>query len=231
MFKNIRVLDVMLGALIGVLLGSPALYWVVNAPVSVDSAGTVAVPVVYNPQPPVTVSVTVSVGTDVAISTDSAQPVKLVVKHASRAEDVFNKVSIGYGVDNQELLALSTTLYCEAVGEPWLGLASVADTIRNRVNSDMFPNTYYGVTTQHKQFSCVRDTSNLTNNVKIRDLSEEIKFRKIINLAARTITGDLPKITSDALFYHTVSVKPYWCGRYHKLGVIGHHVFYTATKL
>jgi len=231
MFKNVRVLDVMLGALIGVLLGSPLLYWAVTAPVSIDTAVGTAVSAGYTPQPPLTVSVTVSADTDVVVSTNNAQPVKLIVKHSSRAEDVFNKTSLGYDVDNQELLALSTTLYCEAVGESWLGLASVADTIRNRVNSDMFPNTYYGVATQHKQFSCVRDTNTLTNNVKIRDLSEEIKFRKIIGLAARTINGDLPKITSDALFYHTVRVRPYWRTGYHRLGVIGHHVFYTTTKL
>ena len=233
MSKNEKSLygAVILGALIGVSLGIPMCYWIFSGvPLNTVAAPVTAATTMDSTVKPVTVvEIVVNTNNDLTVTTSG--PAKLVVRHPSRAADVFSAVSMQYPVDQRELLALSTTLYCEAVGEPWIGLASVADTIRNRVRSSMFPATYYGVTTQHKQFSCVRDALVLTNNVKIRDDAEELKFRKIINLAARTITGDLPRITSDALFYHTVSVNPYWNKRYHRLGVIGHHVFYTTNRL
>lgn len=152
----------------------------------------------------------------------------VVAKDHSMVGAIFYQESSKYAVDETELLALSSTLYCEARGEPWIGMASVADTIRNRVKSKMFPNTYLGVTTQHKQFSCVRNHSNLLANVHIRDTAEKVRFRKIIHLAARAINGDLPRVTSNALFYHTTTVYPYWRVKYDRLGVVGHHVFYTT---
>jgi len=130
-----------------------------------------------------------------------------------------------------ELAALSTTLYCEAGGEKLQGIYMVADTIRNRVHSKMFPNTYYGVTTQRKQFSCVRDTINMFRNVLIRNTIDERVYKTMMRVAYDTIKGKLPKMTSNALFYHTNRVNPYWAKRYTLLGVVGHHQFYTTKKL
>jgi len=134
-------------------------------------------------------------------------------------------------IDRTELLALSAVIYCEARGEPWVGIASVADTIRNRKQSDMFPNTYSAVVTQHAQFSCISDPQNLYNDISIVSTGEARKFSKIINLANRTITGDLAKMTTNALFYHTAAVHPSWAKHYSRLGVIGNHIFYTTTRL
>jgi len=134
-------------------------------------------------------------------------------------------------IDRSELLALSVVLYCEARGEPWVGIASVADTVRNRKRSNMFPNTYRAVITQHAQFSCISDPQNLYNDIEISSNGEARKFSKIIYLAKRTITGDLAKMTTNALFYHTAAVHPNWAKHYSKLGVIGNHIFYTTARL
>ena len=131
----------------------------------------------------------------------------------------------------REVLALASTLYCEARGEPWLGVEYVADTIRNRVNSNMFPNTYYDVVTQHKQFSCVNNKVDLAGNVEIHNDEEANKYREIIMLANRVIDNRLPRMTYNALFYHTKKVNPLWSNAYESLGSVGHHMFYTTAKL
>jgi len=153
-------------------------------------------------------------------------------RSGKQAKVIFDREYGKYSnIDRTELLALSAVIYCEARGEPWVGIASVADTIRNRKQSTMFPNTYRAVVTQHAQFSCISDPQNLYNDISIVSNGEAKKFSKIINLANRTITGDLAKMTTNALFYHTTAVHPSWAKHYSKLGAIGNHIFYTTTRL
>jgi len=156
----------------------------------------------------------------------------IIRKPTTEPEVIFHSMARIYSdVDRADLLALSVALYTEARGEPWVGIAAVSDVIRNRVHSSMFPNTYYNVATQPRQFSGVINRNNLLRNITIANHSERNKFIKIIGLAYRTIDGDLKHMTSNALFYHASNVKPFWASHYHKLGDIGHHVFYTTTKL
>ena len=61
------------------------------------------------------------------------------------------KESPMYSVDDIELLALVTL--AEAEGESEEGKRLVIDTILNRVDSDIFPNTIYDVVYQSGQFS------------------------------------------------------------------------------
>jgi len=150
----------------------------------------------------------------------------------NQAKVIFDREYGKYSnIDRAELLALSVVIYCEARGEPWVGIASVADTIRNRKHSSMFPNTYRAVVTQHAQFSCISNPQNLYSDISIVSNGEAEKFSKIINLAKRTITGDLAKMTTNALFYHTAAVHPNWAKHYARLGVIGNHIFYTTERL
>jgi len=133
--------------------------------------------------------------------------------------------------NNVELTALAVTLYCEARGESQYGIAAVADTIRNRVKSPLFPNTYYDVVTQRKQFSCIHDINNIMNNAHINNAIDKRNFSIALKVAKRTIDGNMNKMTYNALFYHTKNIHPFWANKYNKLGVIGHHIFYTTTKL
>jgi len=143
----------------------------------------------------------------------------------------YDTVSDYYDVPPSELLALTVVIYGEARGESWYGIAAVSDVVRNRVKSKMFPNNYYDVVTQHRQFSCIHNTDDLLKNVVINDDEERHKFIKIIGLAYRTIKDDMKPMTSNALFYHTNKVSPDWSHDYHRLGKIGHHIFYTTAKL
>jgi len=160
------------------------------------------------------------------------QPLVADVVKLSAADSVFLSVKNEERVvDDLEWKSLAVTLYCEARGESNYGIAAVADTIRNRVNSNMFPNTYYGVVTQRKQFSCIHDTKNITSNVVMTNSIDVRDFRKMLKISYRVLTGEMPRMTYNALFYHTVRIRPYWSKKYHKLGVVGHHIFYTTTKL
>ena len=150
----------------------------------------------------------------------------------TKPETIFEYEYAKYSdVDKEDIAALAVALYCEARGESWYGIAAVADTIRNRKNSDMFPNTYRDVVTQYKQFSCIEDKDNLFANVRIRSTVELDMFKKLIKLAHRTATDSLGKMTYNALFYHTTEINPYWAKGYNRLEVVGNHIFYTTTKL
>ena len=134
-------------------------------------------------------------------------------------------------VNLSELLSLTIAIYGESAGESELGRAAVADVIRNRVNSPLFPNTYYEVVTQYRQFSCITNPEDLLSNINVNNNMDYHGLIEGMALAYRTITGKLNRITYNALFYHTKEVNPYWARAYDKLGTIGNHIFYTSTRL
>jgi len=159
--------------------------------------------------------------------------INVASKPMTEPEIIFHNMSKIYSDTNKsDLLALSVALYTEARGESWNGISAVSNVIRNRVQSSMFPNTYYKVVTQPGQFSGIVDNNNnLLRNINVDSHNDRNKFIKIIVMAYRTIDGQLKEDTSHALFYHASNVKPFWASHYHKLGDIGHHVFYTTAKL
>lgn len=88
------------------------------------------------------------------------------------------KESPMYSVDDIELLALVTI--AEAEGESEEGKRLVIDTILNRVDSDIFPNTIYDVVYQSGQFSSMWNgrSSRVCVTEEVRELvREEIMIR------------------------------------------------------
>ena len=188
--------------------------------------------------PDVSVSVT-STDTDTVVTTKTVvttTTTRVVVSHktpqVSPAKAIFDKEYPKYkDVPYRELLALTVALYGEARGESWMGIAAVADTIRNRVSSKLFPDSYLGVVTQRSQFSCITNKNDLFDNARLSGQPDRVKFKKLMNTAHRTINGEMPRMTTNALFYHTKTVHPFWSKHYSRLGSIGDHIFYTTTRL
>jgi spore germination cell wall hydrolase CwlJ-like protein len=147
----------------------------------------------------------------------------------SAGEQIFNNEYSKYlDVNMRELAALTVTLYGEARGESSYGVAAVADTIRNRMRSRLFPNTYYGVVTQPYQFSCIHNRTDLFANIKVLNNIDKRDLIRLVSVAHRTINGSMKKMTYNALFYHATNIHPKWADDYNELGKVGHHVFYTT---
>lgn len=59
--------------------------------------------------------------------------------------------------ENYDLYLLAKCIHAEARGEPYIGKVAVGAVILNRVASDLFPNTVYGVIYQPWAFTCTED--------------------------------------------------------------------------
>ncbi|MCU6707165.1 spore cortex-lytic enzyme [Paenibacillus sp. J5C_2022] len=74
------------------------------------------------------------------------------------------------GLTSNDIQIMANAVYGEARGEPYEGQVAVAAVILNRVKSQSFPNTVYGVIFQPRAFTAVADGQiYLTPNEKARD--------------------------------------------------------------
>jgi len=136
----------------------------------------------------------------------------------------------------QELLA--AVIIGEAWGEKRKGWESLYEVIWQRVSdeSKQWPNTYKGVITQHKQFSCLNNHTTESQRIryineikyskdkqKRADFYEILGIVKLIPLTVHTCHGEkLIRNRADHYFAHK-KVKPYWSNGKGK--VIGNHTF------
>lgn len=78
------------------------------------------------------------------------------------------------GLSENDLKIMANAVYGEARGEPYEGQVAVAAVILNRVRSESFPNTVYGVIFQPRAFTAVADGQiYLTPNQRARDAVED----------------------------------------------------------
>ncbi|GKU78690.1 spore cortex-lytic enzyme [Paenibacillus sp. L3-i20] len=78
------------------------------------------------------------------------------------------------GLTENDLQIMANAVYGEARGEPYEGQVAVAAVILNRVRSQSFPNTVYGVIFQPRAFTAVADGQiYLTPNAKAREAVED----------------------------------------------------------
>ena len=89
-----------------------------------------------------------------------------------------NKTSIAksnrLGLTDNDLKIMANAVYGEARGEPYEGQVAVAAVILNRLKSQSFPNTIYGVIFQPLAFTAVADGQIwLTPNEKAREAVED----------------------------------------------------------
>lgn len=128
------------------------------------------------------------------------------------------------------LMCLAMNIYHEARGEPLVGRIAVAQVVVNRANSVQFPNTICEVVKQGKyynnhpikhkcQFSWWCDG-------KSDKVTDQQEWEKAVNLAQKVLLEDIPDVTENALYYHTIDVSPYWASHYQKITTIENHIFY-----
>lgn len=101
-------------------------------------------------------------------------------------------------LSNVELEYFAKTVYGEARGENRDSKIAVAWVIRNRVESNRFPNTYKEVVTQKKQFSCWEDHNyNAIENPKGK-VWEDTK-----EVAKGVISGEIKNPVPKILHYYS----------------------------
>lgn len=126
----------------------------------------------------------------------------------------------------KEKACIVEALWHEARGESINGITAVLTVIKNRVYSDLYPNTYCKVIYQDRQFSY---THQVRYKKPIVKPSERAIMQTIEALADAILKGQLDGvIPDDVLWYHTVKVKPSWNKRMQTHIVIGKHRFLKA---
>lgn len=132
---------------------------------------------------------------------------------------------------SNDRISLACNIYFESRSEPIIGQWAVAMVTRNRVNSNLFPNTYSEVVWDIRR--------NFKTHRKVPQFSWVLdgKSDKIRNKNAWSIAWDIsgvvidqtlmvPDFTDGALWYYANYVKPKWHDKYSRVISIGKHIFY-----
>jgi spore germination cell wall hydrolase CwlJ-like protein len=115
---------------------------------------------------------------------------------------------------------MAVAIYFEARGEPIDGQMLVAETIINRVADERWPDTACEVIKQPHQFSFYSDgRSNRPRNIEA--------YTTAVLVAQEALDGD--HLWSNALYYHTTSVRPVWRHDLDVIGQVGDHIFYAHS--
>lgn len=132
-------------------------------------------------------------------------------------------------INEREKVCIVEALWHEARGESEQGIRAVLTVIQNRVYDARYPSSYCRVINQRKQFSYILQHrakgKPTTPNPKAVEIS---KIKLIDSLATDALQGKLePIVPQNALWYHTIQVRPEWSKKMRRVKVVGNHVFYT----
>ena len=127
-----------------------------------------------------------------------------------------------------ELRCLAENIYFEARGEPLNGQYAVAEVTINRVRSPHFPKTICGVVHDTRW-----DPARRRFVAHFSWTQEEPRtdpwgphWQQALAVATAGVNDTHTPIVPDALYYHAISVQPYWARPRRSVATIGHHVFY-----
>ena len=116
------------------------------------------------------------------------------------------------------ITCLALNLYHEGRDQTVDQQAWIAYVTLNRVDDPRWPDTVCEVVHQPAQFSWYWDDRS--------DFPYEAEAFEIALALSRSILTTEYRAT-DALYYHTLAVTPYWSTRVTPLGCYGSHVFYS----
>lgn len=128
------------------------------------------------------------------------------------------------------MLCLALNIYHEARGEPLVGQHAVAQVTMNRAERD--PNKLCDVVFEPKQFSWTNKllpAKGQARTAVVRRLTpkEGDAWNIARAIAFQTAMGNVQDFTKGAMYYHAVSVSPFWNKTYKLVAVIGQHRFYS----
>lgn len=123
-----------------------------------------------------------------------------------------------------EIFCLAKNIYFESRDQPWVGQIAVAQVTLNRVKDGRFPNTICKVVKQRKNRTCQFSwyCDGLSDTPKDRK-----RYREAVSTAIYAYKGEIPDITEGSLWYHALTVTPWWAKAYKRTININDHIFYT----
>jgi N-acetylmuramoyl-L-alanine amidase len=131
---------------------------------------------------------------------------------------------------NVEALALN--IYHEARGESDAGKIAVALATRNRVEDKRWPDNYFEVIWQKKQFSWTIPYEKYPlegrQEIAIEKIKDEKAFKKCLEIAAWVARGGGEDFTKGANHYNTKGVDPSWDDDMELTLVVGEHEFFKG---
>ncbi len=129
----------------------------------------------------------------------------------------------------RELECLAQAIYFEARGESTAGRYAVAETILNRVASELYPRTVCEVIAQGvERLNQCQFSYNCDGKAEI--IREKDTYHEIKILAREIYRGKQLTLTNGATHFHTVDVRPSWASELHRTANIGRHVFYREVR-
>ena len=134
-----------------------------------------------------------------------------------------DRYSAGAPLDEQAN-CIAVAVYHEARGETLEGQLAVAKVIMNRAASGRYPGSWCEVVKQPWQFSFVNPR---TGDMPGVDAASDA-WRKALGITRLAISGAVPTLSSDVLWYHADYVAPSWGRRLTRVDKIGAHIFYRA---
>ena len=128
-----------------------------------------------------------------------------------------------------EILLLAFTLFGEGSGERVAGKIGVGSVIRNRVNHEIFPNTYIDVLLQDKQFSCWNGNEvfkHVGRSVGILYKKYDKRaFKHCLWISGEIYNNRLKDNTNGALWYVREDIVRSWMSDLTILITMGKHKF------
>lgn len=122
---------------------------------------------------------------------------------------------------------IAEAVYFEARGESVSGMLAVVEVILNRVAHSKFPSTACAVVAQGEYWRGVpvRNRCHFSYycDGKPETIEESAAYRKV---RSAVFLGLISYIPSEALYYHTTKVRPYWASKFKRLYQKGNHIFY-----
>lgn len=129
-----------------------------------------------------------------------------------------------FDVEPIQLDCLTQALYHEARGESYTGQLFVGFVIKNRVESDKFPDSFCQVIEQPWQFSFVHENPN-------REFLSEKESADWVKGVANIIMISQNPLPDDVLYYHADHVTPDWnYDLLEEYQSVGNHIFYAEAN-
>lgn len=133
-------------------------------------------------------------------------------------EDEYNPADFTVERNSYEVTLLAKLMEHEAGGEGEDGITAVAEVVRNRVKSDLFPNDVYSVIFQSGQFE------------NVEHIIDIVPRDEVVSIAERILNGEEGVLKNpDILFFRNAGGSTEDWGKYKFEFSINHHQFYSYS--
>lgn len=138
---------------------------------------------------------------------------------------IFSIGGIHQNIPESEVSCLTQAVIYEATSEPKLGKRAIANVIKNRTKSDIFPKTVCAVIKQKSQFSFY-PTRKAT--LKVNNEKDFQNYLESAIISAMVLSGSIKDNTNGSLFFINPKLtrNVAWTYKLKRTMKIGNHVFY-----